>query len=442
MLTITGDRYSACDGLSRRGFLRAGFLGLAGLTLGDVLRLRAQQAEQGGSPKDTAVILIWKGGGPSHIDMWDLKPEAPAEYRGDFKPIATKLPGVQISEHLPLSARALDKFSVLRSVTHPDSGHESASHYLLTGYRPTNDIPAQEMPSYGSIAAKERGPRREGVPAYIAVPHQPRSAAAGYLGVAYNPFAVGSDPSRPNFSVRNLTLPNGVSLSRLENRRRLLEKVDTLRREADQTGLMDGLDAFTRKAFEMVVSPAACRAFDIASENVKLRERYGMSTMGQSMLLARRLIEAGVTFVTVDAGGWDTHANNFEALKKSKLPQFDQAWSALVEDLHARGTIDKTLVMVWGEFGRTPRVNKDAGRDHWPGAQSVVLAGGGLRMGQVIGVTDSKAEYPKDRALTPEDVLSTMYHVLGIDQNQEFLNEAQRPLKILNSGEPIAELVG
>jgi uncharacterized protein (DUF1501 family) len=205
---------------------------------------------------------------------------------------------------------------------------------------------------------------------------------------------------------------------------------------------MDGLDAFTRKAFEMVVSPAACKAFNIASENAKLRERYGMSTMGQSMLLARRLIEAGVTFVTVDAGGWDTHANNFEGLKKSKLPQFDQAWSALVEDLHDRGMMDKTLALVWGEFGRTPRVNKDAGRDHWPGAQSVALAGGGLRMGQVIGVTDSKAEYPKDRALTPEDVLSTMYHVLGIDQNQEFFNEAQRPLKILNSGEPIAELVG
>lgn len=442
MLTITGNRHTNCAGVSRRDFLRAGFLGLAGLTLPDLLRMRAAAADHGKESKDTSVILIWKGGGPSHIDTWDLKPEAPAEYRGDFKPIATSVPGIQVSEHLPLSAREMDKFSILRSVTHPDAGHESASHYLLTGYKPTNDIPAQEMPSYGSIAAKERGPRREGVPAYIAVPQPPRSTAAGYLGVAYNPFAVGADPSQANFSVRNLTLPNGISLARLENRRKLLTDVDNLRREADQTGLMDGLDAFTRKAFEMVVSPAARRAFDINAEDAKTRERYGMNSVGQSMLLARRLVEAGVTFVTVNAGGWDTHANNFEALKKSKLPQFDLAWSALVSDLEARGLMKNTLALVWGEFGRTPRVNKDAGRDHWPGAMSVVLSGGGLKMGQAIGTSDAKAEFAKDRPLSPEDVMSTMYDVLGIDQNQEFLNEAQRPLKILNSGEPIKELVG
>jgi hypothetical protein len=438
VLTLSGKSHTNCAGVTRRDFLRAGFLGLAGLTLADVLRIRAEQEV----PKDTNVILIWKGGGPSHIDLWDLKPNAPAEYRGDFKPIPTNVPGIEISEHLPLSAKEMDKFAILRSVTHPDAGHESASHYLLTGYRPTNDIPAQEMPSYGSITAKQRGPRGEGVPAYIAVPNPPRSTAAGYLGVAYNPFAVGADPSQANFSVRNLTLPNGISLSRLESRRKLLGDVDNLRRDADQSGLMDGLDAFTRKAFEMVVSPAARKAFDINSEDAKTRERYGMNAVGQSCLLARRLVEAGVTFVTVNAGGWDTHANNFEALKKSKLPQFDMAWSSLVSDLHARGMMQKTLVMVWGEFGRTPRVNKDAGRDHWPGAQSVVLAGGGLKMGQAIGVSDAKAEYPKDRPLTPEDVLSTMYSVLGIDQNHEFLNEAQRPLKILNSGEPIKELVG
>jgi hypothetical protein len=255
------------------------------------------------------VILIWKGGGPSHIDTWDLKPAAPAEYRGDFKPIPTNVPGIQISEHLPLSAKHMDKFAIVRSVTHPDAGHESASHYLLTGYKPTNDIPAQEMPSYGSITAKERGPRRSGLPAYIAVPNPPRSTAAAYLGVAYNPFSVGTDPNQKNFSVRNLTLPNGINMSRLENRRRLLQAVDTLRRDYDQSGLMDGLDAFTRKAFEMVTSPAARQAFDIGQEDDKTRDRYGRTNLGQSMLLARRLIEAGVTFVTVNAGGWDTHTN-------------------------------------------------------------------------------------------------------------------------------------
>jgi hypothetical protein len=439
VLTITGKSYSRCDGLTRRSFLRAGVLGLTGLTLADVLRLRA---EQGQASKDTSVILIWKGGGPSHIDTWDLKPAAPAEYRGEFKPIATNVFGVQVSEHLPLSAKQMDKYAILRSVTHPDAGHESASHYLLTGYRPTNDIPAQEMPSYGSITAKERGPRRAGVPAYVAVPQPPRSTAAGYLGVAYNPFAVGADPSTANFSVRNLTLPNGLSMARLEKRRNLLQTVDNLRRDADQTGLMEGLDAFTRKAFEMVTSPAAQKAFDISSEKDATRDLYGRHTLGQSMLLARRLIEAGVTFVTVNAGGWDTHANNFEALKKTKLPQFDTAWSGLMQDMHGRGLLKNTLVLVWGEFGRTPRINTGAGRDHWPGAMSVVLAGGGLKMGQAVGTSDAKAEYAKDRPLSPEDVLSTMYHVLGIDQDMEFKNEAQRPLKVLNSGAPIKELVG
>lgn len=430
-----------CPGspLSRRGFLRAGSLGLAGLTLPDLLRLRAASEAP---TKDTSVILIWKGGGPSHIDMWDLKPDAPVEYRGEFKPIDTNVKGIRISDQLPLSAKQMDKFSVIRSVTHPDAGHESASHWLLTGYKPTNDIPAQEMPSYGSIVAKQRGPRQAGLPAYIAVPQPPRSADAAYLGVPFNPFAVGSDPNDKGFSVRNLTLPNGINVGRLDKRKKLLETIDTARRDADQTGLMDGLDAFTRKAFEMVTSPAAQKAFDIAKEDEKTRDLYGRHTLGQSMLLARRMVEAGVTFVTVNAGGWDTHANNFEELKKKKLPNFDQAWSALVQDLHQRGMMKNTMVLVWGEFGRTPRVNKDAGRDHWPGAQSVIVAGGGLKMGQAIGVTDSKAEYPKDRPLSPEDVLSTMYDVLGIDQNVEFMNEAQRPLKILNSGTPIKELVG
>jgi hypothetical protein len=442
VLNLFGKQYSSCDGISRRSALKVGALGLTGLSLSDLLRSRAAQAAAGKATKDTSVILIWKGGGPSHIDMWDLKPDAPAEFRGDFQPIGTNVPGIDIGQHLPLSAQQMDKYSILRSVTHPDAGHESASHYLLTGYKPTNDIPANEVPSYGSIASKERGPRRAGLPAYVAVPQAPKSTAAAYLGVAYNPFSVGAEPNSNNFSVRNLTLPNGISLSRLENRRELLKTVDVLRREADQTGLMDGLDAFTRKAFEMVTSPAAQKAFDIQQEEVKLRERYGRTNIGQNFLMARRLVESGVTFVTVNAGGWDTHANNFEALKKQKLPEFDQAWSALVDDLHTRGMYKNTLVLVWGEFGRTPRINTNAGRDHWPGAMSVVLAGGNMKMGQAIGATDAKAEYPRERPISPEDVLSTMYQFLGIDQNIEYVNEAQRPIKVLNTGTPIKELVG
>ena len=244
--------------------------------------------------------------------------------------------------------------------------------------------------------------------------------------MAYNPFSVGSDPNQDNFSVRNLTLPGGISLDRLQNRRGLLESIDTLRRDSDRSGLMDGLDAFTRKAFEMVTSPAAQRAFAISQEETATRDLYGRSKLGQSLLMARRLVEAGVTFVTVDAGGWDTHANNFESLKSKKLPEFDRAWAGLMQDMAQRGLMRDTLVLVWGEFGRTPRINKDAGRDHWPGAQSVVLAGGGMTMGQTIGSSDARAELPRERPLTPEDVLATMYAHLGIDGEHEFLNEAQR----------------
>ena len=318
MLSITGPAYRSCDGMQRRSFLKAGFLGFAGLTLADLLRFRAAQAANGEASKNASVILIWKGGGPSHIDTWDLKPDAPTEYRGEFKPIKTNVAGIEIGEHLPFSAKQMDKFSILRSVTHGDAGHESASHYLLTGYRPTNDIPSNEMPSYGSIVAKQCGARRPGLPPYIAVPTPPRSTASAYLGVAYNPFSVGSDPNQAKFSVKNLTLPNGISLARLENRKNLLAKIDTLKRDVDQSGLMTGFDAFTSKAFEMVTSPAAQNAFDINQETAKTRDLYGRTNLGQSMLLARRLVEAGVTFVTVNAGGWDTHANNFEAAQEAE----------------------------------------------------------------------------------------------------------------------------
>jgi hypothetical protein len=447
MLNISTGTHRTCDGVTRRDILRAGTLSLGGLTLADAFRGQARAAEAisgktgGGKSNDLNVILFWQGGGPSHIDMWDLKPQAAAEFRGTFNPIQSNLPGLDICEHMPRIAAVCDKLCVIRSGTHPDAGHESASHTLLTGYKPTNDIPANEVPSYGSIVAHEKGARAAGFPAYVAVPRAPKSSAAAYLGVAYNPFEVLGDPADKNFNVRDLKLPGQVDEKRLAGRRSLLAKVDTVRRDIDRKGLVVGLDQFSEQAFDLVTSAPVRDAFDIAKEDDKLRDRYGRHTWGQSTLLARRLVERGVRFATIDIGGWDTHANNFESLKNDKLPKFDECFSALITDLDQRGMLDTTMVLVWGEFGRTPRINSGAGRDHWPNAFSVVMAGGGLKRGLVLGSSDPRAEYPIDRPVSPQDVLATMYSRLGIDRTKSFVNDAQRPVEILNYGSPIAELV-
>jgi hypothetical protein len=442
MLDVTGPRYDTCDGLSRRGFLKVGFLGLAGLTLADHLRLQAAARNAGRPTRDTAVILLWLGGGPSHIDMYDLKPDAPAEFRGEFKPIRTNVPGIAISEHLPAEAKVMDRMSIVRSGWHTNAGHGMGSHWMLTGYVPTIEINDNLHPSCGSVVAKMRGANAPRVPAYVCLPSPPPSANAAYLGVAYNPFSPMSDPNSPSFKVRDLELPGRVNLARFRNRRELLRGMDSLRKDVDIAGSAEGIDRFYQDAFDIVTSKATRQAFDIHKEDVRLRDRYGRDSWGQSALLARRLVEAGVTYVTVNMGGWDTHGNNFASLKKSLLPRYDRALAALVEDLATRGLDKKVLVMTYGEFGRTPRINKDAGRDHWPGAMSVVFAGGGLKMGQVVGSTDAKAESPKTRPCSVGDILSTMYHVLGIDYQHEFHDAAKRPLAILNEGKPIAELVG
>ena len=442
IIDVTSGKYGCCDGRTRRSFLKAGALAFGGLTLGGQLRREALAAAAGQpTKKEMSVILLWQGGGPSHIDMWDLKPDAPSEFRGTFNPISTNLDGLQVSEHMPHIAKVADKLAVIRSCTHPDAGHESASHQLLTGYKPTNDIPANEVPSYGSIVAKEMGARKAGFPAYCTVPRSPKSTAAAYLGVAHNPFETQGDPNSADFQVRNLKLPNGITLDRLHQRKDLLQTFDNLRRDADASGLIAGMDSFTQRAFEMATSPQVQSAFDLNREDSRLRDRYGRHTMGQSTLLARRLVESGVRFVTVDMGGWDTHNNNFETLKTRKLPEFDQCFAALIDDLDQRGKLDSTMVLVWGEFGRTPRINKDAGRDHWPNVMSVVMAGGGLKRGIVLGESDAHAEYPKDRPVTPQDVLATMYHQLGIERHKSYLNEADRPVEILNVGEPIRDLI-
>ncbi len=426
---------------SRRSFLQVGALAVGGLTLPNLLRLRA--AQPAAAKRKKSVILIWQAGGPSHIDMYDLKPNAPAEVRGEFKPISTNVPGIQIGEHLPNQAKLFDKLSVVRSAFHTNAGHGMGSQWMQTGYQATIEVNDNIYPSTGSVVAKMNGPNDPGLPAYVNLPRQVSFGKAAYLGASYNPFSPDSNPNDANFQVRNLKLPGRVNADRLERRKQLIHDLDTIRRDIDTKGDLDGLDTFYRDGLEMVTNAKAQNAFDVNKEPVRLRDRYGRNDLGQSCLLARRLVEAGVTFVTLQAGGgWDTHGNNFTELKRRLLPQFDLAVAALVDDLHDRGLSDDVLVMGMGEFGRTPKINKDAGRDHWPGAMSVLYAGGGLKMGQMIGTTNALAEYPTSKPYTPGCVLATMYHAMGIDHKHAFYDHAQRPLPILSEGEPIRELVG
>jgi hypothetical protein len=430
------------DFVSRRTFLRVGALTAGGLALPDLLRLRAAGGQSAAGRKKS-VILIWQAGGPSHIDMYDLKPDAPAEVRGEFKPIDTNVPGIRVGEHLPLQAKIFDKLAVVRSACHTNAGHGMGSQWMLTGYQPTIEVNDNIYPSCGSVAAKMNGPNDPGLPAYVNLPRALNLGKAAYLGASFNPFAPDSDPNADGFQVKNLKLPGRVPADRLGRRKDLLQSLDTVRRDIDTKGDLFGLDTFYRDGLEMVTDTKAQTAFDVAREPAKLRDKYGRHDLGQCCLLARRLVEAGVTFVTIQAGGgWDTHGNNFKELKDKLLPKFDQALTALVTDLSDRGRQDDVLVMCLGEFGRTPKINSGAGRDHWPGAMSVVYAGGGLKMGQAIGTTNALGEYPTSKPYSPGCVLSTMYHVLGIDHHHAFLDQAQRPLPILSEGDPIPELVG
>lgn len=443
MIDILGPSSATCDKISRRTLLRVGALGFAGLSMPNLLRQRALAAGVG-PRKDTAVILVWMGGGPSHIDTYDLKPSAPLEFRGDFKPIPTNVSGIQICEHLPLQAKVMDKMAIVRSVTHNDAGHGSASHTLLTGWTAPGGVIDNLAPSMGSVVAKLRGGRVEGIPPYVALSEKeaPFSKAA-YLGPSYNPFSPGGDPNLPDFQVRNLGLPATVDHRRLNDRHALRKELDTIRRDLDTQGTAQSLDKFYLDALEMITNPKARDAFAIDKESVRLRDQYGRNTWGQSALMARRLVEAGVTFVTVYMNGWDTHSDNFKGLKNKQLPKYDQAISALVSDLYDRGMHERVLVVACGEFGRTPRIDAgQSGRGHWPGAMSVLFAGGGLQMGQVIGTTDAHAEYPDTRPLAPNDVLATLYQVAGVDHRHVFYDEAKRPKMVLADGEPIRELVG
>lgn len=441
MLEFVGGSSRTCEGTSRRTVLKAGALTLGGLTLADLLAYQSRgQAPISGRK---SVILIWQAGGPSHIDMYDLKPSAPAEIRGEFKPISTAVPGLQIGEHLPRQAAEFDKMAVVRSAFHTNPGHGMGSQWMQTGYQATIEVNDNIFPSTGSVVARMKGPNAPGMPAYVNLPRKVSFANAAYLGASYNPFSPDGDPSQAGFQVRNLRLPGRVDANRLNRRQDLLKDLDGIRRDIDTKGDLVGLDTFYRDAMEMVTGARAQKAFNINAEPEALRDRYGRHDMGQSCLLARRLVEAGVTFITIQAGGgWDTHGNNFSELKKNLLPKFDQSVAALVRDLYDRGMHDQVLVMAMGEFGRTPKVNSGAGRDHWPGAMSVLFSGGGLKMGQAVGSTNAAAEYPTTKPYTPGCVLSTMYTALGIDHKHVFYDQAKRPMPILSEGEPIRELVG
>jgi hypothetical protein len=437
---------SICDDsrVTRRTALCVGSLALGGFTLADLLRARAEAAPGGrAAPRDTAVIQIFMGGGPSHIDMYDLKPHAPAEVRGPFRPIATSVPGVQIGEHLPHLARAMDKVALVRSVTHGNAGHLPASHWMMTGYEPPQSTTTNVYPSCGSLVARTRGARLRGLPAYVSIPRRQLLGGSAYLGASYNPFTTESDPVDKNFAVRNLNVPRGLDTARVHERRELLENFDRWRADLDRRGDVAGADRFTREALEIISGTQARAAFDIEREDPATRARYGQTAAGQRFLLARRLVESGVPFVTVLSGGeWDTHVDNFTTLKDKSLPPFDRALAALVSDLYERGLERRVLVVVYGEFGRTPKINAQAGRDHWPGAFSVLFSGGNLQVGQVVGATDTRAMYPTHNPHTPGDVLATVYHFLGIDPQQQFPDHSGRPHPLLPAGRPISEIMG
>ncbi len=439
--------------LGRRGFLKAGMLG-GGLSLADLLRHEAQAAP-GSSKRDRSVIILWMRGGPSHIDMWDPKPDAPVDYRGEFGNIATKVPGIRLGDLLPQCAAIQDKWSIIRSLHHSNAGHSAGDQILFTGHPPGRSPDVNVTPSCGSIVARQQGHLRTDLPAYVMIPRMVPGAGSAYLGVAYKPFETGADPANPGpFVMPNFSLASGLTLQRLGGRRELQQGFDRLSASLDASGQMEAMDRFGQQAWNMLTSSAAQKAFDLDAEPRALRERYGFApkfdpgasdrcgapAWSQRILLARRLVEAGVRLVTVDLRWWDTHVMGFDSLRRGFLPRFDQAYSALIEDLTQRGLMEKTLVVAWGEFGRTPKVNKNAGRDHYPNVFSAAIAGGRVQGGRVIGSSDAKGAFPKANAKTPQDVLATLYDHLGIDTEAQYINSAGRPISVLPSGEPIREL--
>ena len=435
------SRFIRCsDRSSRRSVLHVGGLTALGLSVGDWFEARAAAVPE---PTATSCILIWLDGGPSHLETFDLKPDAPSEVRGPFSPISTNVSGMEICEHLQHTAKVADKLAIIRSVTSTLGEHNFASHYLLTGYKPTPALVYPGLPAVTTQLVSRQNP----MPASISIQAPNAMSGPGYLGVNAASFVVQGDPSKPDFHVKDLTSPQRLGAERMFRRRQLREAVDDFTR-ATEDARMPGESSF-EQAYRLISSPQARAAFDLDSEPPSQRLRYGNHLLGQSCLMARRLVQAGAKFVTVTDRGWDTHENLFTRLREGytggtsgKIPKLDVSYSALISDLSERGMLDSTLVILMGEFGRTPKLNSQGGRDHWPRAFSVVLAGGGIRGGQVIGKTDGHGERPTDRPISPADLVHTIYRALGIDPRQELRTADGRPVQINRDGNMINELMG
>jgi len=475
MISIKGNKARLCDGVSRRDFVRVGGLGALGLGLPQLLQAEAQAAEiakrvgkTGKSPKNC--ILFFLMGGQSQLDMWDMKPDAPEQIRGEFRPIGTNVPGIQICEHMPLLAKRADKYAIVRSMTHHIKNHAPAGYYALTGNAPKRDVNNfglnfDDYPALGSVVSL-MSPTKKPVPSYVQLSPslvgdtgiQMPGLHAAILGPQYDPLRVSTDPNDPQFQVEELSLPQGVGDDRLTARRSLLQVVENEFPLLQEAPGLDKMSQFYQRAFNLVTSPEARKAFDLGQESPKLRERYGRNIYAQQCLLARRLVESGVRLVTIVWGGainmpadfWDTHQGNFSKQKDKLLPVFDQCYSALLDDLEQRGILDDTLVVAMGEFGRTPRVGQitanggtDAtGRDHWPFCYSITMAGAGIKGGQTIGKSDETTYTYEERPVTPEDLAATVYHAMGIDPRAEVHDQLKRPIPIVRNGEPVYELWG
>ena len=426
MLKISGRGTRLCDGITRREMLRIGGLASTGLTLGDVLRARAAGPPDAGRGK--SVIMIWLRGGASHIDSYDMKPQAPAEIRGEFRPISTNVPGIQICEHLPQQAKIADKLAILRGIKSVDIG-DHTPHYILTGFPDRG-----RRPVIGSVVSHQR-PRTDGLPPYVSLMYKPPglydNEGPTYTGPAHRPFVPKAE------GLANLTPAKGISLDRLRERRQLLGAFDTLSRQVDHNAGMAGIDTYTRRAMEMIASPKVREAFDVSKESAATHERYGKFC--ETFLQARRLAEAGVSVITCKVGDWDTHEKNFID-HKAQLPQLDRGFHALVTDLHDRGLDKDVAVVLWGEFGRAPRISRGDGRDHWPDAGAAVIAGGGFKVGQVIGETDAQGGRSKGTPYTPSNVLASLYRHLGIDPATTIPDLNKRPMHLLDDREGVKEL--
>ncbi len=439
---------------NRRGFVKAGLLGAAGLSLSGLLKADARGANSPTGDRLKSVIILWMRGGPSHIDMWDPKPDAPAEFRGEFGTKPTAVPGIHLTDLLPETGKIMKKWSILRSLHHADAGHSTGDQICFTGYNAGSAPDENIHPSIGSIVSKQIGHQNPKLPPYVMIPRQVPGTGAAYLGVAHKPFETVADPANTGpFKLPNFERPAGVSPEQIGDRRSLLKQFDTLKRETDNSGQLAAMDRFQHRAWDILTSNAARDAFDLDKEPKDLRDKYGFGaaydpkasnrcgcpSWAQRMLLARRLVEAGVRLVTVDLRWWDTHVKGFESLRDGFLPRWDKAYTALINDLEERGLLKSTLVLAWGEFGRTPKVNNDAGRDHYPNVFSAALAGGPIVGGRAIGASDEKGAFPKTLPRTPQDVLATVYKHLEVDINESYTNNG-RPIAVLPSGKPIEEL--